>query len=121
MAAPFGPPPSPASTDTAPLGCTRLNVWRSISTRTTEPSGIATGPSGKRSPCAMTVMAGMALSPLADASLWLHDVLCTLAGAEAVYTYFSSSTSGRILYHDTTLPLAVASTVVKCYHAAPAE
>ncbi len=37
-----------------PSGSTRLTVWRSISTSTTEPSRIATGPSGKHSPVATT-------------------------------------------------------------------
>src|SRR6266850_6359200 len=68
MAAPFGPPPSWATTRTLPSGVTRERVRRSISTRRTEPSGMATGPSGKRSPDAISVNAGlipaMVLSPV---------------------------------------------------------
>ena len=59
MAAPFGPPPSVAITWTLPSGVTRESVRRSISTRMTEPSGIATGPSGKRSPEAICLIAGV--------------------------------------------------------------
>src|SRR5262249_26166586 len=59
MAAPFGPPPSVAITRILPSGVTRDSVRRSISTRMTEPSGIATGPSGKRSPEAICVNAGL--------------------------------------------------------------
>src|SRR5947208_6647402 len=50
MAAPFGPPPSVAITWIFPSGVTRESVRRSISTGMTEPSGIATGPSGNRRP-----------------------------------------------------------------------
>src|SRR5262245_32939177 len=59
MAAPFGPPPSAAITCTLPSGVTRDSVRRSISTRMTEPSGIAIGPSGKRSPDAICTNAGV--------------------------------------------------------------
>src|SRR3989454_10142490 len=59
MAAPFGPPPSRATTWIFPSGVTRESVRRSISTRTTEPSGIATGPSGKRRPDAICLYAGV--------------------------------------------------------------
>ena len=58
MAAPLGPPPSVAITCTLPSGVTRERVWRSISTRITEPSSIATGPSGKRRPEAICLSAG---------------------------------------------------------------
>src|SRR5260370_28251525 len=50
MAAPFGPPPSLAMTCCLPSGMTRVSVWRAISTRITEPSGMATGPSGNLRP-----------------------------------------------------------------------
>src|SRR5258708_36704328 len=50
MAAPFGPPPSLAMTCCLPSGMTRVSVWRAISTRITEPSGMATGPSGNFRP-----------------------------------------------------------------------
>src|SRR5215813_11275806 len=50
MAAPLGPPPSLAITCCLPSGMTRVSVWRAISTRITEPSGIATGPSGNFRP-----------------------------------------------------------------------
>src|SRR5262245_23020508 len=62
MAAPFGPPPSLATTWTLPSGVTRDSVRRSISTRTTEPSGIATGPSGKRRPDASCLNAGVVVA-----------------------------------------------------------
>src|SRR4030095_12681608 len=58
MAAPLGPPPSIATTRTLPSGVTRESVRRSISTRITEPSGMATGPSGKRSPDAICLTDG---------------------------------------------------------------
>src|SRR5438128_10230119 len=50
MAAPFGPPPSLAITCCLPSGMTRVSVSRAISTRITEPSGMATGPSGNLRP-----------------------------------------------------------------------
>src|SRR3954469_24457452 len=50
MAAPFGPPPRLAITCCLPSGMTRVSVCRAISTRITEPSGMATGPSGNLSP-----------------------------------------------------------------------
>jgi hypothetical protein len=59
IAAPFGPPPSVATTRTLPSGMTRESVRRSISTSTTEPSLIATGPSGNRRPDAICVSAGV--------------------------------------------------------------
>src|SRR2546425_2078685 len=59
MAAPFGPPPSCATTRTLPSGVTRESDRRSISTRMTEPSGMATGPSGKRSPEATCLNVGL--------------------------------------------------------------
>src|SRR5215471_14185857 len=50
MAAPLGPPPSLAITCCLPSGMTRVSVWRAISTRITDPSGIAIGPSGNFRP-----------------------------------------------------------------------
>src|ERR1700694_362918 len=50
MAAPLGPPPSLATTCCLPSGMTRVSVSRAISTRITEPSGMATGPSGNFRP-----------------------------------------------------------------------
>src|SRR3954451_13137022 len=55
MAAPLGPPPHSATTDTSPLSTsTRDRVPRAISTSTTLPSSIAIGPSGNRSPLAIS-------------------------------------------------------------------
>src|SRR5262250_1925508 len=62
MAAPFGPPPSLATTWILPSGVTRDSVRRSISTRMTDPSRMATGPSGKRSPDAICLMAGVCVA-----------------------------------------------------------
>ncbi len=50
MAAPLGPPPSLAMMCCLPSGVTRVSVWRAISTRMTEPSGMAIGPSGNLRP-----------------------------------------------------------------------
>src|SRR4029450_1139064 len=50
MAAPLGPPPRLAITCCLPSAMTRVSVWRAISTRITEPSGMATGPSGNFRP-----------------------------------------------------------------------
>src|SRR5918999_6037892 len=50
-AAPFGPPPSVATTSVRPCHA-RVNVPRAISTSSTEPSGIAIGPSGNCKPSA---------------------------------------------------------------------
>src|SRR5262245_35274984 len=55
MAAPLGPPPSLAMTCCLPSGMTRVSVWRAISTRITEPSGIATGPSGNFRPAVISL------------------------------------------------------------------
>src|SRR3954454_15375377 len=54
MAAPLGPPPHSATTSILPSGVTRLSVPRLISTASTDPSGMATGPSGNSRPDAMT-------------------------------------------------------------------
>src|SRR6266568_7968154 len=70
MAAPFGPPPSCATTRTLPSGVTRESVRRSISTRITEPSGMATGPSGKRRPEAICVNLGLMAAMVS--LLWLR-------------------------------------------------
>ena len=50
----MGPPPVVATTSTRPSGVTRDTVPRAISTRITLPSSIATGPSGKASPDAIS-------------------------------------------------------------------
>ena len=52
IAKPFGPPPSSATTVTAPEVLTQLTVPRATSVSNTEPSAMATGPSGKSSPFA---------------------------------------------------------------------
>src|SRR6267378_2075692 len=62
MAAPLGPPPSRAITWILPSGVTRESVRRSISTSTTEPSGMATGPSGNRRPVVISRNAGVEVS-----------------------------------------------------------
>src|SRR5229473_2954628 len=70
MAAPFGPPPSLAMTCCLPSGMTRVSVWRAISTRITEPSGMATGPSGNFAPeveLPAKVVAARAVHRLLDA------------------------------------------------------
>src|SRR5439155_25393190 len=59
MAAPFGPPPSSATTATSPAGETRDSVPRRISTSRTESSGIQTGPSGNSSPAASSRTSSM--------------------------------------------------------------
>jgi hypothetical protein len=59
MAAPLGPPPRFAITRIFPSGVTRESVRRSISTKTIEPSGMATGPSGKRRPEAISLILGV--------------------------------------------------------------
>src|SRR5215211_4810045 len=59
-AAPLGPPPVRATTSTEPSGPTRVTVPRLISTTTTLPSLMATGPSGNWSPeaisCRLTIL-----------------------------------------------------------------
>src|SRR5438132_1093266 len=59
IAAPLGPPPRLAITGSWPSDVTGEGVWRSIATGTTEPSLIATGPSGKRRPDAICLSAGV--------------------------------------------------------------
>src|SRR6056297_404110 len=58
IAAPLGPPGISAIVSVEPSGCTRVRRSANISTRTTDPSGIATGPSGNRSPVATSVSSG---------------------------------------------------------------
>src|SRR5579872_6435103 len=53
-AAPLGPPEILATTSLRPSGKTRVSLCPRISTSTTEPSGIATGPSGNSRPVAST-------------------------------------------------------------------
>src|SRR3546814_9000924 len=50
MAAPFGPAPGVATTCFVPSGSTRVSVPPATSTRITDPSAIATGPSGNFRP-----------------------------------------------------------------------
>ena len=65
MAAPLGPPPSLAMTCCLPSGMTRVSVSRAISTRITEPSGMATGPSGNFRPEVISLCGVvMVVSPL---------------------------------------------------------
>src|SRR2546425_3446038 len=63
MAAPFGPPPVSATTSFDPLGRTRVSVPRLISTTSTLPSFIATGPSGNSSPEVISRISGILMSP----------------------------------------------------------
>src|SRR5206468_2316192 len=53
-ATPFGPPPGVPIGDLAPSGAMRVTALPAISPRMTEPSAIATGPSGNRNPVATT-------------------------------------------------------------------
>jgi len=55
-AAPLAPPRMLATTSTRPSGVMRESVSRAISTRTIDPSGMATGPSGNCKPDAMIFM-----------------------------------------------------------------
>src|SRR6201746_985155 len=67
-AAPFGPPGISATTSLRPSGQTRVSRLPRISTSTTEPSGITTGPSGNSRSVAMTRILGMKSSRLASAA-----------------------------------------------------
>src|SRR4029079_15209997 len=58
IAAPLGPPAISAIVSFEPSGCTRVSRLPNISTRMTEPSGMATGPSGKRRPVVISLMSG---------------------------------------------------------------
>src|SRR5271168_3685939 len=58
-AAPFGPPGISAITSLRPSGWTRVSLRPRISTSTTEPSGIATGPSENSRSLASTRTSGM--------------------------------------------------------------
>src|SRR3990167_3136244 len=49
---PLGPPPVAENSDTLPSGATREQRLLRISVRITDPSGMATGPSGKPRPVA---------------------------------------------------------------------
>src|SRR5580692_2580465 len=59
IAAPLGPPGICATTSLRPSGQTRVSRFPRISTSTTEPSGIATGPSGNSRPVASTRTSGI--------------------------------------------------------------
>src|ERR1700752_1081695 len=62
-AAPFGPPGIFATTSLRPSGQTRVSRWPRISTNTTEPSGITTGPSGNSRSVARTRILAMKNPP----------------------------------------------------------
>src|SRR3954470_1423588 len=63
-AAPFGPPGISATTSLRPSGQTRVSLLPRISTSTTEPSGITTGPSGNSRSVARTRILAMKSSRL---------------------------------------------------------
>ena len=67
-AAPLGPPGISATTSLRPSGQTRVSRWPRISTSTTEPSGITTGPSGNSRSVARTRTLDMKSSRL----FWLQ-------------------------------------------------
>src|ERR1700712_864109 len=67
-AAPLGPPGISATTCLRPSGQTRVSLLPRISTSTTEPSGITTGPSGNSRSVAMTRILAMKSSRLASAA-----------------------------------------------------
>src|SRR6185437_9194051 len=67
-AAPFGPPGISATISLRPSGKTRVSRRPRISTSTTEPSGITTGPSGNSSPVARTRTFAMKILPLLSAA-----------------------------------------------------
>src|ERR1700733_3897621 len=75
-AAPLGPPGTSATTSLRPSGHTRVSRRPRISTSTTEPSGITTGPSGKSRAVARTRILDTRilpiLSPQADGKLIPH-------------------------------------------------
>src|SRR5262245_3166910 len=62
-AAPFGPPGIFATTSLRPSGQTRVSRCPRISTSTTEPSGITTGPSGNSRSVARTRILAMKILP----------------------------------------------------------
>jgi hypothetical protein len=70
IAAPLGPPRHSPTTSTRPSGSTLERVPRWISTRITEPSSIAIGPSGNCKPLAISRIAAIG-SPLRSGS-WLE-------------------------------------------------
>src|SRR5712672_934493 len=59
IAAPLGPPAICATTSLRPSGHTRVSRCPRISTSTTDPSGITTGPSGNSRPVASTRTSGI--------------------------------------------------------------
>src|SRR6476620_6272741 len=71
-AAPLGPPSILATTSLRPSGQTRVNRCPRISTSTTEPSGITTGPSGNSRPVARTRTLDTEILPLLAAGGFLH-------------------------------------------------
>src|SRR3954452_611630 len=64
-AAPLGPPGISATTSLRPSGQTRVSLLPRISTSTTEPSGMTTGPSGNSRSVAITLILAMKSSRLA--------------------------------------------------------
>ena len=62
-AAPFGPPGISATTSLRPSGEMRVSRLPRISTSTTDPSGITTGPSGNSRPVASTRSSAMNFPP----------------------------------------------------------
>src|SRR5215213_6654520 len=63
-AAPLGPPGISATTSLRPSGQTRVSRRPRISTSTTDPSGITTGPSGNSRPVARTRILDTGILPL---------------------------------------------------------
>ena len=68
-AAPLGPPPVSAATVRAPSGAMRVMRPAAISQTRMSPPGSATGPSGKRSPPAISRSSVMSRAPLPFAIL----------------------------------------------------
>src|SRR6266849_6574155 len=77
---------------------------------------MALGPSGNRSPCAITVMAATAGSPLC-----LHAYLGTPSSSERVDAEDKDPYGTTMRRHDTARLPAFASTGAKCYHTATAH
>src|SRR4051812_3968505 len=80
MAAPFGPPPTSATTSLVPSGCTRVSRPPRTSTTNTSPSGRATGPSGN-SRSVVTTSNGM-VSTSTSAIASACSIRATIVGVE---------------------------------------
>src|SRR6202158_3449488 len=80
-AAPLGPPGICATTSLRPSGHTRVSRRPRISTSTTDPSGITTGPSGNSRPVASTRTLGVGIPrlSLAPADLRLDPARATIS------------------------------------------